>query len=70
MKARFVSLAAYFEATGDTQESLAAQLHISASYMSLLVSGSRQPALDLAINIERLTGVPVAALVVAEGKTA
>lgn len=66
MKQRYRTLADYFEQTGETQESLATTLRISRSYMSLLVSGDRQPALPLAVRIEELTGVPVAALVAQE----
>lgn len=56
------SLAEYFQATGITQEELAAKLGVSQSYMSLLAKGSRRPSLPLGLAIERETGVPVEAL--------
>lgn len=66
MGQKYRTLADYFEQTGKSQTSLAVKLQISRSYMSLLVSGSRQPALDLALRIEAMTGVPASALVASE----
>lgn len=68
MKQRYRTLADYFEQTGETQESLADALRISRSYVSMLVSGVRQPALALALQIEARTGVPASALVMRERK--
>lgn len=45
------------------QSHVANQLGISAAYMSMLVSGERQPGLRLALRIEDVTGIPVRALV-------
>lgn len=42
-----------------TQEWLAAQLGISKSHMSMILSGQRRPSLTLALKLEELTGVPV-----------
>lgn len=66
MKQRYRTLADYFEQTGSSQIALARKLQISKSYVSMLVAGERQPALDLALRIEALTGVPAHALVSAE----
>lgn len=64
MKRRCNSLAEYFEKHPElTHGALAARLNVSRSYVTLLVSGDRQPALDLAILISKETGVPVEALV-------
>lgn len=64
MKQRYRTLADYFKQQNHTSQiALARRLGISKSYMSMLVSGDRQPALDLAIEIEKATGVPVASLV-------
>jgi transcriptional regulator with XRE-family HTH domain len=60
---KYASLAAYLEDTETTHDALAERLGISRSYVTLLASGDRQPALDLAIRIEEATGVPVASLV-------
>jgi transcriptional regulator with XRE-family HTH domain len=59
-------LADYFEQTGQSQISLARQLKVSKSYMSMLAKGERQPSLALAVRIEGLTGVPAASMVTAE----
>jgi transcriptional regulator with XRE-family HTH domain len=66
VKRKYLTLAEYFEKTGNTQDSLAAQLGVSRSYVSLLASGERQPALSLALRIEGLTGVPLSSLVAQE----
>jgi transcriptional regulator with XRE-family HTH domain len=66
VKQRYRSLAAYFEQTGSPQIELARALGISKSYISLLVAGERQPSLELALRIEKLTGVPASALVTAD----
>lgn len=60
---RYASLAAYLEDTGITHDALAERLGISRSYVTLLASGDRQPALDLALRIHAETGVEVASLV-------
>lgn len=66
MRAKYGTLAEYMEKKDVTQEALAERLGISRSYVSLLVSGERQPALRLAIRIEKLTGVTVESLVAHE----
>ena len=63
MTRKYRTLADYFEQTGATQESLATKLGVDRSYVSYLVAGKRQPALDLAVRISRLTGVPVESLI-------
>ena len=52
---------AYLTETGRTQRALAAQLGISPSHLSEIVSGRKRPSLDVAFDIERATGgmVPV-----------
>ena len=59
----YASLADYLKATGTTHGALALRLRVSRSYVTLLAAGDRQPSLDLAIEIERLTGVPLASMV-------
>lgn len=66
VKRRYRSLADYFEQTKRTQASLAEALDVDRSYLSLIASGQRQPSLDLALRIERETGVPVETLVAQE----
>jgi transcriptional regulator with XRE-family HTH domain len=66
VRRKFKSLAEYFEQTKDTQGKLARRLGVSRSYVSLLTSGDRQPALDLALRIQKETGVPSSALVSVE----
>lgn len=39
------------------QEWLAAQLGISRSYLSMILSGQRRPSLPLAVKLEEMTGV-------------
>lgn len=46
-----------------THEWLAKQLGVNRSYVSLLRSGERRPGRDLAVRIERITGVPVESFV-------
>jgi transcriptional regulator with XRE-family HTH domain len=60
---RYKTLADYLEQTGKTQRYLATKLGITPAYVSFLVSGDRQPSLDLALRIEALTGVPLESLV-------
>lgn len=57
------SLSAYMKRTSTTHAALAKKLGISRSYVTLLIAGERQPSLPLAVNIERVTGVPASSLV-------
>lgn len=59
-------LALWFERSGHKQKDIAATLEIHESYMSLLVSGQRQPSLELAIRIATLTGIPASDLLMRE----
>lgn len=73
VRRKHTTLAAYLVAgkrTGKTQQWLADQLGVERSYISRLASGDRQPALDLALRISELTGVPVEALVSPEKASA
>ena len=70
MPQRYRTLADYFNQTGDTKEAIAEKLDISRSYVSLIASGDRQPALRLALRIAKLTGVPVESLVKARSSAA
>jgi len=63
-KSRTTPLATYLKNTaGATQGSLAQRVGVSRSYMSLLVSGKRQPGVPLALRLEAATGVSVKALI-------
>lgn len=63
---QYRDLNAFFEANDHrTHEWLAEQLGVDRSYVSLLRARLRQPSLPLALEIEKLTGVPVEALVAA-----
>ena len=66
MKQRYRTLNDYFEQTGETHQSLADALGVTAAYVSMLRSGQRQPGLTLALRIHDLTGVPMEALLLAE----
>ena len=44
-----------------TQREAAAHLRCHETFLSQILSGVRQPGLDTAIQIERLTGIPVEA---------
>jgi transcriptional regulator with XRE-family HTH domain len=48
------------------QREAAAYLGIDQTFLSQLVNGKRQPGLTNAVNIERLTGIPVEAWVASE----
>lgn len=63
MRQKYRTLAEYLKGTGTSQAQFAATLGVDRSYVSLIASGERQPALDLALRISRLTGVPVESLV-------
>jgi plasmid maintenance system antidote protein VapI len=52
-------LAAYRKRSRLKQNQLAHLLRIHDTYLSQLLSGRRRPGLDVALRIERLTGVPV-----------
>lgn len=60
---KYLSVADYLEQTGKTQEELATRLGISRSHVSLIADRKRQPPLDLALKIVRVTGVPIESLV-------
>ena len=71
MAQRYRTLADYFSERNarrrfKNKRSLAKQLHVSESYVSLIVAGKRQPSLDVALRIEQLTGVPAASLLAQE----
>lgn len=53
-------LSKWIDASGRTQRDVARELSISDNHLSMMLSGSRQPSLDLAVRIEALTGVKVA----------
>lgn len=59
---RYRTLADYFEQTETKQAPLARRLHISKTYMSMLVAGDRQPSIALALKIELETGVTMPVL--------
>lgn len=65
MRTRYRTLAEYFDKTKPkrTQQWLADQLDVDRSYVSLIMNGQRQPSLELALRIERITGVPLTSLV-------
>lgn len=54
----FPSLRAFFDQTGERQSDLAADLGISESHMSNLVSGKRRPSYRIATALSRLANVP------------
>lgn len=45
--------------TGTTQQDLAKLLNISQSHLSNILNGNRKPSLPLAIEMARLTNVPI-----------
>jgi transcriptional regulator with XRE-family HTH domain len=70
MKTRYRDLAEFFEKTARPQQWLADEIDVDRSYISLLVSGQRQPSLSLALRIAELTGVPIESLVSPEKREA
>lgn len=70
MAQKYRTLADYFKQTGKTQESLAKKLGVKSAYVSMLAAGKRQPGLTLALEISRITGVPVEALLMPETERA
>jgi transcriptional regulator with XRE-family HTH domain len=61
---RHKTLADYFAGTPkQTRAVLAAKLGVDVSYISHLIAGRKQPSLGLALEIHRLTGVPLASLI-------
>jgi transcriptional regulator with XRE-family HTH domain len=48
----------WLESKGKSRAALAGDLGISPSHLSLILSGERTPSLELAVAIERLTGIP------------
>ncbi|QCP88117.1 XRE family transcriptional regulator [Cereibacter sphaeroides] len=61
-------LTASIKSSGMTREQFAAAAGISRSYLSLLEAGKKQPSLEVAVRIERLTngGVPATSWVSAD----
>ena len=55
------TIADYLADTGKTQADLADLVGVSEGMMSLILRGFRQPSLDVALRIEKETGVPVEA---------
>jgi transcriptional regulator with XRE-family HTH domain len=55
------TIADYMKETGKTQADLADLVGVSEGMMSLILRGFRQPSLDVALRIEKETGVPVEA---------
>ncbi|KHQ50357.1 MULTISPECIES: helix-turn-helix domain-containing protein [Mameliella] len=47
--------------SGESQKVWAERLGVSGAYMSLLVNGKKQPSLELAVRIDRVTGGKVPA---------
>jgi len=64
------TLAQYLSETGTKQSELAARVARSRSYISEIVSGTKQPSLALALRIAAATGgqVDIATLVTSSGK--
>lgn len=54
----FPTLRAFFDQTGIRQSDIAADLGISESHMSNLVSGKRKPSYRIATALTTLTNVP------------
>jgi transcriptional regulator with XRE-family HTH domain len=61
MKAK--NLTEYLAQSRLTQRALARALGISPSHLCDMLAGRRQPSLTVAVRIEQMTGVPIAALV-------
>ena len=62
----YPNLSRYLEATGQTQQDLAATLGVSQGYISKLVRGLQEPSLKEALRIADLIGVPVESLLARE----
>lgn len=58
----FPSLRAFFDQTGVRQSDIAANVGISETHMSNIVSGKRTPSLPLAKALSRETNVPIEAI--------
>ena len=50
---------AWMDATGTSQQDLAKRLNISQSHLCNIIRGNRKPSMDLALQIAKLTNVPV-----------
>ena len=55
------TIADYLAETNTTQADLADKIGVSEGMLSLIIRGFRQPSLDVALRIEKETGVPVEA---------
>lgn len=54
---RYKTLADYFEQTGRTQQSLAAELNVTRACVSQWVGRTREMSLSMALRVSRMTGV-------------
>jgi transcriptional regulator with XRE-family HTH domain len=63
----YPNITAYLEATGQTQQELAAKLGKSQAFVSKLRRGLVQPSLDEALRISGELGIPVESLVSPRG---
>lgn len=52
------NLKEYIDGGAGTEKELARKLGISIAYINMLKHGHRRPAPDLALKIEKLTGIP------------
>ena len=55
------TIADYLAEKNTTQADLADKIGVSEGMLSLIIRGFRQPSLDVALRIEKETGVPVEA---------
>lgn len=58
----FPTLREFFDATGTLQADIAFDLGISQAHLSNIVSGKRRPSVGIAVELSRLTNVPVEAI--------
>lgn len=70
MKSGADQLRAWLRRSGLTQRQCAAELGVHESFMTLMLSGARLPGRNLAVKIDRLMGIPVAAWVSSTHDTA
>ena len=60
-KTKLRTIADYLAEKNTTQADLADKIGVSEGMLSLIIRGFRQPSLDVALRIEKETGVPVEA---------
>lgn len=63
---KYKSIADYLERTGKTEQEFAQELGVSQPFINMIKKGEKRPSPELALKIEKLTGIPFRALLLGD----